>query len=157
MTSGMPSSSQAPTTAPAPPQPRQQPSRRKIKYVPLAREVETFGGQDLKFIEAEKANLPQQQPLRDINEWGNVDTEALTMSICSRLSTELLYALTTFMLLSTMQKMWGVCPWLLRPLSHGNSTGSDPYVRFTGSWYDVDHKYKSFIIPLTCLDNSSTF
>jgi SWI/SNF chromatin-remodeling complex subunit SWI1 len=39
----------------------------------------------------------------DNNEWGNVDTEVLTMSIRSRLSTELSYALTTFTLLSTMR------------------------------------------------------
>jgi SWI/SNF chromatin-remodeling complex subunit SWI1 len=39
----------------------------------------------------------------DNNQWGNVDTEALTMSIRSRLSTELSYALMTFTLLSTMR------------------------------------------------------
>lgn len=86
-----------------PQRPRQQPSRRKIEYVPLAREVETFGGRDLKYIETEMANLPQRHPVRDINEWGTVDIEALTMSIRSRLSTELSYALTTFTLLSTMR------------------------------------------------------
>ncbi|KAF5377667.1 hypothetical protein D9615_005273 [Tricholomella constricta] len=94
---------QAPTTMPAPPRPRQQPSRRKIEYVPLAREVETYGGRDLKFLETELANHPQRRPIRDINDWGTVDIEALTMSIRSRLSNELSYALTTFTLLSTMR------------------------------------------------------
>lgn len=82
---------------------RQQPSRRKIEYVPLAREVDTYGGRDLRSLENEVANLPQRRPLRDINDWGTVDIEALTMSIRSRLSTELSYALTTFTLLSTMR------------------------------------------------------
>jgi SWI/SNF chromatin-remodeling complex subunit SWI1 len=45
----------------------------------------------------------QRRPLRDINDWGTVDIEALTMSIRSRLATELSYALTTFTLLSTMK------------------------------------------------------
>lgn len=86
-----------------PPRPRQQPSRRKIEYVPLAREVETSGGRDLKLLESESTNLSQRRPLRDIGDWGTVDIEALTMSIRSRLSTELSYALTTFTLLSTMR------------------------------------------------------
>ena len=41
--------------------------------------------------------------MRDINEWGTVDIEALTMSIRSRLNAELSYALTTITLLSTMR------------------------------------------------------
>jgi SWI/SNF chromatin-remodeling complex subunit SWI1 len=41
--------------------------------------------------------------LRDINDWGTVAVDALTMSIRSQLSTELSYALTTFTLLSTMR------------------------------------------------------
>ncbi|KAF8898585.1 hypothetical protein BD779DRAFT_1484669 [Infundibulicybe gibba] len=100
--SNTPTSQTPSTTMPAPPR-RQQPSRRKIEYVPLAREVETYGGRDLKFLETELANLPQRRPLRDINEWGIVDIEALTMSIRSRISTELSYALTTFTVLSTMR------------------------------------------------------
>lgn len=47
--------------------------------------------------------MAQRRPLRDLNDWGIVDIEALTMSIRSRLSTELSYALTTFTLLSTMR------------------------------------------------------
>jgi SWI/SNF chromatin-remodeling complex subunit SWI1 len=68
----------------------------------LAREVDTFGGRDLRLIE-EELNRLSRRPLRDINDWGTVDVEALTMSIRSRLSTELSYALTTFTLLSTMR------------------------------------------------------
>jgi SWI/SNF chromatin-remodeling complex subunit SWI1 len=44
-----------------------------------------------------------RRPLRDINEWGTIDIEALTMSIRSRLSTELSYALTTFTILSILR------------------------------------------------------
>jgi SWI/SNF chromatin-remodeling complex subunit SWI1 len=90
-------------SAVAPPRPRPQPSRRKIEYIPLAREVDSHGGRDLRLIEEELSRITQCRPLRDINEWGTVDIEALTMSIRSRLSTELSYALTTFTLLSTMR------------------------------------------------------
>ncbi|RDB28970.1 SWI/SNF chromatin-remodeling complex subunit sol1 [Hypsizygus marmoreus] len=93
----------APSIMSAPPRPRPQPSRRKIEYVPLARDVETYGGRDLKFLDAEIGTMPQRRPIRDINDWGTVDIEALTMSIRSRISTELSYALTTFTLLSTMR------------------------------------------------------
>ncbi|KAJ7431827.1 hypothetical protein B0H11DRAFT_2128655 [Mycena galericulata] len=94
------------TTAPPPmasARPRQRPSRRKIEYVPLAREIDTVGGRDMKIIEAETIAKPLQRQLRDINDWGIVAVDALTMSIRSQLSTELSYALTTFTLLSTMR------------------------------------------------------
>ncbi|PFH54613.1 hypothetical protein AMATHDRAFT_166 [Amanita thiersii Skay4041] len=83
--------------------PRTLPLRRKIEYVPLAREINTYGGRDLKYFETELANISQRRPLRDINDWGVIDIEALTMSLRSRLSTELSYALTTITLLSTMR------------------------------------------------------
>ena len=51
----------------------------------------------------ELKRLRDRRPLRDINDWGIVDIEALTMSLRSRLVTELSYALTTFTLLSTMK------------------------------------------------------
>ncbi|KDR85141.1 hypothetical protein GALMADRAFT_233788 [Galerina marginata CBS 339.88] len=83
--------------------PRQQPSRRKIEYVPLARDAQSFGGRDLQAIDAEWHNVVPKRPLRDINDWGVVDIECLCMSIRSRLSIELSYALTTFTVLSTMR------------------------------------------------------
>lgn len=88
---------------PTPARPRQRPARRKIEYVPLAREVDTIGGRDMKIIEAETIATTVRRPLRDINDWGTVAVDALTMSIRSQLSTELSYALTTFTLLSTMR------------------------------------------------------
>ncbi|KDQ30649.1 hypothetical protein PLEOSDRAFT_38448 [Pleurotus ostreatus PC15] len=94
--------SQAPPM-PIPPRARPQPSRRKIEYVPLAREIETSGGRDLRIIEAEYATLHHRRPWRDINDWGIVDIEGLTMSIRSRLATEMSYALTTLTFLSTMR------------------------------------------------------
>ncbi|KDQ63780.1 hypothetical protein JAAARDRAFT_29820 [Jaapia argillacea MUCL 33604] len=99
---GLPQNAAAPFAA-TPMPPRVQPSRRKIEYVPFAREVETYGGRDLNHIEDELVRVSRGRPLRDINEWGNVDIEALTMSIRSRLAVELSYALTTFTLLSTMR------------------------------------------------------
>jgi SWI/SNF chromatin-remodeling complex subunit SWI1 len=54
-------------------------------------------------IEEELARITHHRPLRDINEWGVVDIDGLTLSIRSRLSGELSYALTTFTLVSTMR------------------------------------------------------
>ncbi|KAJ3517378.1 hypothetical protein NLJ89_g540 [Agrocybe chaxingu] len=81
----------------------QKPLRRKIEYAPLAREVETYGGRDLQAIEAEWSNAIPRRPLREINDWGVVDIDCLSMSIRSRLSIELSYALTTLTVLSTMR------------------------------------------------------
>ena len=76
-----------------------QPSRRKIDYMPLAPELETTGGRNLDFIQNEWHRLASR-PLRHSDEWGHVDIEALTLSLRSRLSTELSYSLTTFALLT---------------------------------------------------------
>lgn len=80
-----------------------QPLRRKIEYVPWARELETYGGRDLRMIEHEYSTIVQRRPLRDINDWGTIDIEGLRMSIRSKLPTELSYALTTLTILSTMR------------------------------------------------------
>lgn len=92
------------TSAPPPAssRPRSQLTRTKIEYIPLAREVDTYGGRDLNTLEDEYLRS-QRRPMRDINEWGTVDIEALTMSIRCRLTVELSYALTTLTLLSTMK------------------------------------------------------
>ncbi|KAK1223825.1 hypothetical protein PQX77_013349 [Marasmius sp. AFHP31] len=95
------SSSQTTTMNPQP-RVRLEPSRRKIEYVPFAREVETYGGRDLNQIEIEIGQQTRRQ-LRELADWGIIDIDSLTMSIRSRLSTELSYALTTFTLLSTMK------------------------------------------------------
>lgn len=79
-----------------------QPSRRKIEYIPFAREVDTAGGRDLDLIHRE-LTLASQRPMKSIEEWGTVDVDALTMSIRSRLPTELSYALTTFTILTMMR------------------------------------------------------
>ncbi|KAG1716559.1 hypothetical protein ID866_611 [Astraeus odoratus] len=97
-----PSTSSAPPTSSGAPRPRPQFLRTKIEYIPLAREVDTYGGRDLNLLE-EEYQRAQRRPMRDINEWGTVDIEALTMSIRSRLTIELSYALTTLTLLSTMK------------------------------------------------------
>ncbi|KAF9270367.1 hypothetical protein L218DRAFT_30584 [Marasmius fiardii PR-910] len=96
-----PTSSQPSSMNPQP-RVRLEPSRRKIEYVPLAREVETYGGRDLNQVEAELAHQTRRQ-LRELGDWGIIDIDSLTMSIRSRLSTELSYALSTFTLLSTMK------------------------------------------------------
>ncbi|TFK57342.1 hypothetical protein OE88DRAFT_1651014 [Heliocybe sulcata] len=86
------------------PRPRQQPSRRKIEYVPYRRELDTHGGRDLKLIEDQLAlRTARGHGIREIHDWGNVDIEALTLSIRSRLTMELSYALTTLSILSIMR------------------------------------------------------
>ncbi|KAI0824277.1 hypothetical protein BC628DRAFT_1323107 [Trametes gibbosa] len=79
-----------------------QPSRRKIEYVPYARELETAGGRDLDFIQSEWHRMATKG-VRRIEEWGQVDVEALTLSLRSRVSTEMSYALTTFTLLTLLR------------------------------------------------------
>ncbi|EKM60949.1 uncharacterized protein PHACADRAFT_83217 [Phanerochaete carnosa HHB-10118-sp] len=76
-----------------------QPSRRKIEYVPLAREVDSAGGRDLDAIQQEYLHVAQR-PIKDLNDWGTVDIEALTLSLRSRLSHELSYALATMTVLT---------------------------------------------------------
>lgn len=83
-----------------------QPSRRKISYIPLAREVDTAGGRDLDGMQQEFAHA-SQRPIKDPGEWGTVDVEALTMSVRSRISTELSYALTIFTLI-TLPRVSGI-------------------------------------------------
>ncbi|GJE86009.1 ARID/BRIGHT DNA binding domain-containing protein [Phanerochaete sordida] len=86
---------------PAPTRTIRQPSRRKIEYVPLAREVESAGGRDLDAIQQEYTRVAQR-PMKDLNDWGTVDMEALTLSLRSRLSHELSYALTTISVVTLM-------------------------------------------------------
>ncbi|KAI6044986.1 hypothetical protein EDC04DRAFT_2637897 [Pisolithus marmoratus] len=97
-----PSTSSAPSTTSSAPRACSQLLKCKVEYIPLAREVDTYGGRDLNLLD-EEYNRAQRRAIRDINEWGTVDIEALTMSIRSRLSVELSYALTTLTLLSTMK------------------------------------------------------
>ncbi|KAF9475617.1 hypothetical protein BDN70DRAFT_883498 [Pholiota conissans] len=80
-----------------------QATRRKIEYVPLKREVDTYGGRDLQAIDQEWQSVVPRRALRDIHDWGVVDIECLCMSVRSRLSIELSYALTTLTVLSTMR------------------------------------------------------
>lgn len=92
-----------PSTTPAASQPPDGSQRRKIEYVPLVREVDTVGGRDLRAIAEGHHRLTSRHALREINEWGNIDIDALTMSLRSRISIEMGYALTTFTLLSIMR------------------------------------------------------
>lgn len=95
--------SQPPSSLTASVAPRQQQSRRKIEYIPLAREVQTYGGRDLQAIDSEWNTLASRRPVREIHDWGLIDIDCLCMSIRSRLSVELSYALTTLTVLSTMR------------------------------------------------------
>lgn len=89
-------------SVPGVPPSRTQITRTKVEYIPLSREIDFTGGRDFNALEEDYLRS-QRRPMRDINEWGIVDIEALTMSIRSRLNAELSYALTTITLLSTMR------------------------------------------------------
>ncbi|EMD41777.1 hypothetical protein CERSUDRAFT_110346 [Gelatoporia subvermispora B] len=78
-----------------------QPARRKIEYVPFARELDTHGGRDLDAVQKEHTRAARRH-IKSLDEWGRVDIEALTLSLRSRLSTELSYALSTFTFISIM-------------------------------------------------------
>ncbi|KAF7320254.1 ARID domain-containing protein [Mycena kentingensis (nom. inval.)] len=88
-----------PSTAPT--MSRSRRTRNKVEYIPLLREVDSTGGRPLKALEPELAG--SRHPLRDINDWGLVSVDALTLSLRSQLPAELSYALTTVTLLSTMR------------------------------------------------------
>ena len=91
------------TTAPSTAQQPDSGQRRKIEYLPILRESDTVGGRDLNAITEERHRLATRHALRDLSEWGNIDIDALTMSLRSRISTEMGYGLTTFTLLSIMR------------------------------------------------------
>lgn len=77
--------------------------RKKIEYVPLAKELETYGGRDLDTIDAELTKANSRRLQRSVDDWGTVDIDGLTMSLRSRLPTELSYAITVLSVLSTMR------------------------------------------------------
>ncbi|OCH96516.1 hypothetical protein OBBRIDRAFT_765320 [Obba rivulosa] len=95
-----PSSASAAGSA-APARTIRQPARRKIEYIPFARELDSHGGRDLDAVQKEYLRAARR-PNKPLDDWGRVDIEALTMSLRSRLSTELSYALSTFTFISTM-------------------------------------------------------
>ena len=65
--------------------------------------MDTVGGRDLRAIAEGHHRMTARHALREISEWGNIDIDALTMSLRSRISIETGYALTTFTLLSIMR------------------------------------------------------
>ncbi|CCM00924.1 uncharacterized protein FIBRA_02971 [Fibroporia radiculosa] len=79
-----------------------QPLRQRIEYVPLARQLDTAGGRNLEAIQHELSRAAMR-PLKELNEWGQVDVEALAMSLRSRISTELSYGLTTFTMVTLLR------------------------------------------------------
>ena len=64
--------------------------------------MQTFGGRDLEKIQAEWQRLTTR-PLKHSDEFGHVDIDALTLSLRSRITTELSYSLTTFGLLTLVR------------------------------------------------------
>lgn len=81
----------------------QGPSRRKIAYVPLAQETPTYGGRDVVAFDEWHKHMNSVSTLRKMEEWGQINIDALTLSIRSRLSVELSWALTTMGIISTMK------------------------------------------------------
>lgn len=104
--SGAPGSAQqenGPQLPPPPPPEEAHPTKYKVEYMPLRREVRTHGGWDLDLVEAELGPLAKgygKQP-RTIRELGVVDIAALILSLRSRLETEVSYALNSLLILSS--------------------------------------------------------
>ncbi|BGP44557.1 hypothetical protein JCM10450v2_000371 [Rhodotorula kratochvilovae] len=67
--------------------------RRRIEYTPLARPLDTHGGQDLALVEAIHHRLDKLRPRRTVQDLGTVDIHGLTMGLRSRLASEVSYAL----------------------------------------------------------------
>lgn len=86
---------QQPVGPPAPPQ------KHKIEYLPIRRDVHTYGGWDLSLVESQyaPAALTRGRP-RTLRELGLVDIQGLIMSLRSRLDFEISYALNTLLILS---------------------------------------------------------
>ncbi|KZV86435.1 hypothetical protein EXIGLDRAFT_840781, partial [Exidia glandulosa HHB12029] len=83
--------------------PRTIATRNKIEYVPLKRELDTFGGRDLDAIEREYRARVQARPSRGIDDWGTIDVEGLSFALRSRIASEMSYALVTLTYLSFMR------------------------------------------------------
>ncbi|KAJ7071219.1 hypothetical protein C8F01DRAFT_1109570 [Mycena amicta] len=101
-TAGMDGVDQPSTATLTPGMPR--PSRRtrnRIEYVPRVRELDTAGGRELRVFEGD--NLASRRQMRELNDWGVLSVDALTLSLRSQLSTELSYALTAVTVLSTLR------------------------------------------------------
>lgn len=106
--SSRPTSSAGPVTMPlvgptstAPTEPVK-PSKYKIEYLPIRRDVGTFGGWDLDSVEAQigpilagRGRFP-----RSVRELGTVDIEGLIMSLRSRVEIEVTYALNALFILT---------------------------------------------------------
>ncbi|KAG9033559.1 hypothetical protein FRB95_014637 [Tulasnella sp. JGI-2019a] len=76
------------------------PARLKIAYRPLSRPLNTYGGRNLAAVEKERAMAQSRRTVRPLDDWGEIDMEGLVLSIRSRLSVELSYALSTLVILS---------------------------------------------------------
>lgn len=108
--SATPSGLQAPTqvaaaapTKVATPPPPPPPTKYKVEYLPARRDVTTYGGWDLDLVEAELGPLTKGfgKQIRTVRELGVVDIAGLSMSIRSRLETEVSFALNALLILSS--------------------------------------------------------
>ncbi|BGP28735.1 hypothetical protein JCM10296v2_000471 [Rhodotorula toruloides] len=114
------------TTKPAEPAVPPRRKRRRIEYRPLARPLDTHGGQDLQLVEQAYTRAEKARPARKLPDLGLVDVHSLTMSLRSRMATEVAYALNVLTLISlqmtTEEKGMGLrlpfekCPDLLEEL-----------------------------------------
>lgn len=112
---GQPPVTASPASAGPPPQPERQlvpgtsqpigppapPQKHKIEYLPIRRDVHTYGGWDLSLVESQYAPAMQSRGRpRTLRELGLVDVQALVMSLRSRLDFEVSYALNALLILS---------------------------------------------------------
>lgn len=93
-----PSSSKRPATEP--PAPRNKRPRFKVEYSPYTREPDTYGGWNLDMVNNFHHVTRSLRSITSVNDLGIVDIDVLSMSLRSRVSSELSYALTVLDILS---------------------------------------------------------
>jgi SWI/SNF chromatin-remodeling complex subunit SWI1 len=74
--------------------------RYRVEYAPYHRDLETYGGWDLRTIVKETEWSDQSRECLMVDDLGQVDIESLCMSVRSRLQSEVTYALTVLDMLS---------------------------------------------------------
>lgn len=99
-TAATPTDQKDASTQPPPPPTPQQP-KQQITYIPKTRNVETYGGVDLKYFD----KFEIKPPVPHLNELGVVDVQALIMSLKSGMKMELTNALNVLTVLTVQPQI----------------------------------------------------
>ncbi|KAK4699692.1 SWI/SNF chromatin-remodeling complex subunit SWI1, partial [Phenoliferia sp. Uapishka_3] len=89
-----------PHSAPVAPAPPPRRKRQRLEYVPLQRTLDTYASWDLGQVEDVVVAASQRKRPRTVHDLGSLDVHSLTMSLKSRLGSEVAYALNALTLIS---------------------------------------------------------